>query len=167
MRIIAIALCAFLWCADGFSADHAITTSELARHLGVSIWRVPQEKLPDSYKVILYHVKGGKLTKEYLVGEFKKNGDLLICARWLSDSASISADDGVTIIATKAALSNRPVFAAENQFKGVGNPLLLCYEDPASTKVDERHKDPDNPPRTMEYSKAASGLAIVITSSQP
>jgi hypothetical protein len=150
-----------------FSADPPITTAELARHLGISTWRIPEGDLPDTYTVILHHLKDGKLTKDYILGKFKKHGDLLICTRWLAESASVSVDDGNTIVSTKAALSSRPIFATENKFQGLGIPLLLCYRDPAAANVDERHKESVAAARSMDYSKVASGLAIVITQSNP
>ena len=150
-----------------FSSDQPITTEELARHLGISTWRIPEAELPATYKVVLHHVKDGKLTKDYMLGEFKKHGDLLICTRWLAESASVSVDDGNTIVSTKAALSSRPVFATENKFQGLGIPLLLCYRDPAAASVDEWHRGSVAAARLMDYSKVASGLAIVIAKLDP
>lgn len=165
-RIITITL-SLLFSPLVFSSDQPITTAELARHLGIYAWRIPEAELPDTYKVVLHHLKDGKLTKDYLLGEFTKHGDLLICARWLAESASVSADDGVAIFSAKAALSSKPVFAAENKFQGLGIPLLLCYRDPNAAYVDESHKGSVPAVRSMDYSKAASGLAIVITKSKP
>jgi hypothetical protein len=150
-----------------FPSDQSITTTELARHLGISTWRIPEGELPDSYKVMLHHIKDGKLTKDYLLGQFKKHGDLLICTRWLTESASISVDDGNTIVSTKAALSSRPLFTTDNKFQGLGVPLLLCYRDPLAANIDERHVGAVPAVRSMDYSKAASGLAIVITKLTP
>jgi hypothetical protein len=167
MRIIIIALCALLLPHLAFCSDQEITMTELARHLGISTWRIPADQLPDSFKVTLHHIKNGRLTKDYVLGQFKKHGDLLICTRWLSDSASISVDDGNAIFSTKAALSSRPVFATQNKFQGLGIPLLLCYRDPQAANVDEWHKGATAEARSLDYSKAASGLALVITKSSP
>jgi hypothetical protein len=165
-RMLAIIL-SLLFSPLVFSADPPITTAELARHLGVSIWRISRGELPDTYKVMLYHVKDGKLTKDYLLGEFTKHGDLLLCTRWLVESASVSVDDGDTIFSTKAALSSRPVFATENKFQGLGIPLLLCYQDPKAANAEEWHRGSLPAAREQDYSKATGGLAIVITKVQP
>ena len=150
-----------------FSSAQELTTGELARHLGISSWRIPKDKLPESYKVTLYHLNDGKLTKEFIIGEFHKSGDLLICTRWLLASVSISVDDGATIISTRSALSRRPVFTVENKFEGLGTPLLLCYGDEESANIQERHKDRKSDLHSMPYSKAEHGLAVVITALKP
>jgi len=150
--------------SDLLSQD--LTTAELARHLGISSWRIPKNKLPDSYKLKLYHVYNGKLSKEFVIGEFQKGGDLLICTRWLATAVSISADDGDTIISTRTAVSRKPIFTYDNKFEGLGNPLLLCYGDQESANVEERHKEMKSDAHTMSFAKAEYGLAIVITSSK-
>jgi len=144
-----------------------ITTAELARHLAISTWRIPKEKLPDSYKVTLYHVSNGKLTREFLIGVFQKGGNLLLCTRWLSASVSISIDDGDTIISTRSAVSRVPIFTYDNKFEGLGIPLLLCYGDQESANIEERHKEEKSGAHRMACSKAEYGLAIVITAAKP
>lgn len=141
--------------------DQPITTEELARHLGVSTWRIPKAALPETYTVTIHHIKDGKLTKEYLLGKFKRRGDLLICTRWLTEAVSISVDDGVTIASAKAALSNKPVFATDNKFQGVGVPLVLCFSEPFSPAAEGGHPSIVEGSHPSELSKTASGLALV------
>jgi len=135
----------------GISMAQELTTAELARHLGISSWRIPRYKLPKAYKVTLYHVYDGKLAKELVIGEFQKDGDLLISARWLLASVSISADDGATIISTRAAVSKRPVFTVENKFEGLGIPLLLCYGDEESANTEEQRKEQKSDSHSMVF----------------
>ena len=150
-----------------FAEDAALTTTKLARHLGISTWRIPAEQLPASYTLKLYHVRGGTLAKEYLVGAFKNNGALLICARWLSDSVSVSMDDGTTIVSTRTFLPGKPVFTVGNKFAKIGSPLLICFVAPDSAKVAARHQPIPEVATTRDYSQAENGLAIVITASSP
>src|ERR1043165_2050692 len=126
---LALILSLLVSSSAAFSGDQEITTAELARHLGISTWRIPKEKLPDTYAVSLFHVNEGALTKEYRIGEFHKSGDLLICTRRTTAAVCISADDGNTIVSTKAAVTTPPIFTHENKFEALGSPLLLCYGD--------------------------------------
>jgi hypothetical protein len=80
---------------------------------------------------------------------------------------ALTVDDGNSIFSTKAALSSKPVFATENKFRGLGVPLLLCFCAPDDANVDEWSKGAVAAARAMDYSKAAHGLAIVITKSRP
>ena len=151
---------------DAFSSDQEITTAELARHLGISTWRIPKEKLPDVYVVSLYHVSKGSLTKEYRIGEFKKSGNLLICTQRTTASVTISADDGNTIVSTQSAVTIIPVFTVENKFEGLGIPLLLCYGDEEqSPTIEGRHKETKDKAHAMDVAHASHGLAIVIADS--
>jgi len=167
---VAFSLCAgalLLFPPDAVCDDQPITTEELARHLGIATWRIPKAALPESYAVTIHHVKGGKLTKEYLIGKFKRRGDLLLCAHWLTESVSISADDGVAIASAKAALSNKPVFAMENKFQGVGIPLILCFSEPLPPAMDAGHAAKAEGAHPSDASSAASGLAVVISKAEP
>ncbi|MEO6741861.1 MAG: hypothetical protein ABIP20_16570 [Chthoniobacteraceae bacterium] len=149
---------------NGSSSGQDITTAELARHLGISTWRIPKEKLPATYVVLLYHVTNGALTKEYRIGKFTKAGDLLICTQRLSASVSISASDGNTIVAARSAISTIPVFTVDNKFEGVGVPLLLCYGDEnQSPTIEGRHKETTDKARAMNVARVSHGLAIVVT----
>lgn len=165
-RPLPIVLTLLLLSQVTFSADPEITTTELARHLGISTWRIPKEKLPDSYIVKMYHVSKGTLIKEFVIGEFQNGGALLICAHWTSPSVSMSLDNGTTIISTRGALLRRPVFTVENKFEGLGIPLLLCSgtEDLAGSA--DRIKNTTSEAHTMALSRADHGLAIVIAASK-
>jgi hypothetical protein len=53
------------WAACPLDAQASdITAPELARHLGVSTWRVPEFKLPARFTVRLQKIRDGKIDKE-------------------------------------------------------------------------------------------------------
>jgi len=114
-----------------------------------------------------YHVSKGTLTKEYWIGAFQQEGDLLICTQRLSAAVSILADDGSTIVSTRAAVSTVPIFTVENKFEGVGIPLLLCYGDQESANIEGRHNETKAKAHAMTCAQAEHGLAIVITATKP
>lgn len=144
-----------------------MTTAELARHLGISTWRIPKEMLPPTYKITLYHVRDGALTREYMAGEFVKKGDLLICTRWLSESVSVSVDDGNTLYSAKVVLPRKPVFATANHFIGVKSPLLLCAAESVDGKKDDRFGMLNIASDSMDYTHVKNGLAIVVSTIGP
>jgi len=150
-----------------FAEDATLTTTDLARHLGISTWRIPAEALPASYTLKLYHVRDGTLAKEYLVGTFKNNGALVICARWLTDSINMSMDDGTTLLSTRTFLPGKPVFTAGNKFTKPGSPLLICFVSPDSAKIAARHQPIPEVVTTRDFTQVENGLAIVITASTP
>jgi hypothetical protein len=54
-----------VWAACPLDAQASdITAPELARHLGVSTWRVPESKLPARFTVRLQKIRDGKIDKE-------------------------------------------------------------------------------------------------------
>lgn len=146
------------------AAEPPMTTAELARHLGISTWRIPQDKLPTTYRVTLYHVRDGALTREYMTGDFTKAGDLLICTRWLSESVSVSVDDGNTLFSAKVVLPSKPVFATANHFTALKSPLLLCSAEPSEGSDVAGHRMPSIAAAPIDYTHVKNGLAIVVSS---
>lgn len=159
MRIISSL---FILCiiACPLRAEDEITASQVARHLGIHHYRIPQDKLPSFYTLSLRRIHDGQLVgPELLGGGFKNNGDLVICARNTEKGIQLSADDGTMILAaTITEIPANPVFLDDCRFNELGVPFLLVADREASKNGFYRQfvfpKD---------YTTAKDGFALTVS----
>ncbi len=82
-------------CTPGFAGSPDVSASELATHLGISVWRISADNLPPVYTAWVEIVQDGKVTKDYTARmQFHRKGDLLVMAHNTPQGVAISLDSG-------------------------------------------------------------------------
>lgn len=77
------------------AAGPDVSASELATHLGISVWRVSADQLPPKYSAWVAIVKDGKIEKEYTARvQFHRAGDLVVMAHDTPQGVAVSLDSG-------------------------------------------------------------------------
>lgn len=93
MKLLCL-LVAFCLFTGGALEGAAITASELAQHLGVSVWRISEAKLPKHFMVYFASVENGKLGPNSSGTGLQRDGDLVICAHEENGKMMITAACG-------------------------------------------------------------------------
>jgi len=144
-------------------AEDKITASEVARHLGIYHWRIPQDKLPSFYTLSLRRIHDGRLVgPELLGGGFKNNGDLVICARKTEKGIQLSADDDTMIMAaTITETPANPVFLDRCRFSELGIPFLVIAAQEVSKNGFYGHFA-----FPKDYTTAKDGFALTVSKNE-
>lgn len=107
-----------------------ITATELAQHLGVSVWRIPHAKLPKQITVSLHEVRDGKLIKGGSNASFTLNGttDLVVCSHEQGGKLIITVACGGAVVYPEITGMNTAPFAAKSEIYGpaIGTHLLFA-----------------------------------------
>ena len=164
MRIF-LSLCFFLFAAAFLNADDSISSAELARHLGIYSWRIPRDKLPPFYTLSLRRIQDGRLVGPELIGGgFRRNGDLIICARKTEAGIQLSADDHTMIIATSLTeIPGSPVFLDRCNFTDAGIPFLLIAAQTLPKTVPSQVSVAGHFACPKDYTEAKDGFAMTIS----
>ena len=145
----------------------SVTANELAQHLGVSVWRIPQAALPKRYSASLALVHDGKQTALPNGGSsgftFDAAGDLVVCAHEFDGKMLITLACGGTSASpyTSGGLSIGP-FEVKHEI--TSQPALGSHLLCANYQL---KKDTRNPLgiriATGKIEDATDGLVLVVT----
>ena len=134
-----------------------VTASELAQHLGVSTWRVPESKLPARFMVRVQKVRDGKIDKEsnFPGFTFDRKGDLVICAHEENGKIFMTLASGGTSMSPASKGIEGVSFMAKHKIdlKNPLGPHLLGGDYPLRN---------GGRIATGKYQDATSGLVLFI-----
>ncbi|WP_043583106.1 hypothetical protein [Geminisphaera colitermitum] len=158
MKTILLSLLVFSFSPQLMQAASAITADDIARHLGITIWKFDQNTLPPKFSASIVEIKDGKVIGDYVSPAiFSFSGDLVISASDSKEGLRVSMGVPETTVRNLenknigfGACLTRPKFLLDQPILLAGNFRKKVGAETEAVAITNKIED------------VASGIALVV-----